>query len=258
MDNPIFTQNISCLLLEDDEEWLKIMTATLNAHFPLVEISAFSTLAAASRAYASQQQNLLILDINLPDGTSFDWLQSLEKTNHNNFRVIFTTAFADYALTAFKFSALDFLLKPYSPAELIAAVAKATNSINEQHYRKQLETFIHNYTHQDKKDKKIVLKTLEEIFVVNITDIVTATADNSYTHFLLKSGQSILVSQSLKEFDHQLSPSGFMRVHQSHLVNVHYILAYKKKTNTLLLEGELQIPVSQNKKMKVMEYLNGL
>jgi two-component system LytT family response regulator len=258
MDNPVFSQNISCLLLEDDEEWLQIMTTTLKAHFPMVEVQAFTTLAQASRAYASQQQNLLILDINLPDGTSFDWLQSLGKANNNNFRVIFTTAFADYALTAFKFSALDFLLKPYSPAELVAAVEKATQSINEQHYRKQLEIFIYNYTHRDKKDKKIVLKTLEEIFVVNITDIVTATADNSYTNFLLKNGQSILVSQSLKEFDTQLSPSGFMRVHQSHLVNLQYILAYKKKTNMLLLEGELQIPVSQNKKIKVMEYLNGL
>lgn len=258
MDNPVFTPNISCLLLEDDEEWLQIMTTTLKAHFPLLELRGFSTLAQASSAYASQQQNLLILDINLPDGTSFDWLQSLDKENKHNFRVIFTTAFADYALTAFKFSALDFLLKPYTPAELIAAVERATQSINEQHYRKQLETFIHNYTHQEKRDKKIVLKTLEEIFVVNITDIVTARADNSYTHLLLKNGQSIMVSQSLKEFDTQLSPSGFMRVHQSHLVNLSYILAYKKKTNTLLLEAELQIPVSQNKKNKVMEYLNSL
>lgn len=258
MDPQIFTQKISCLLLEDDQEWLKIMTTTLQVNFPFIELYPFSTIAEASNSYADHRQSLLILDINLPDGTSFEWLKTLKAAKESNFRVIFTTAFADYAVSAFKFSALDFLLKPYAAQELITAVDKATKNINEHHYRTQLETFIHNYTHQDKKDKKIVLKTLEEIFVVQLTDIIAAEADNSYTHFLLKNGQSILVSQSLKEFDTQLSPSGFMRVHQSHLINLNYILGYKKKTNMLVLTGDLQIPVSQNKKVKVMEYLNSL
>lgn len=249
---------ISCLLLEDDQQWLGIMEETLKHHFPELELYACTNITAAGNSYQEHQQALLILDINLPDGISFDWLLEIQKEKRDQFRVIFTTAFADYALQAFKFSAMDFLLKPYLPQELLRAVDKALKSLNDQHYQQQLETFIHNYTHQDQKDKKIVLKTLDEIFIIPIGDILSAEADNSYTRFLLKSGQKILVSQSLKEFDRQLSPAGFMRVHQSHLINLQHITGYRKKTNMLLLEGQIEIPVSQNKKLKVMNYLNSL
>jgi len=255
MNNP---PKISCLLLEDDQQWLAVMEETLKLNFPQMTIYSCTHITAANHIYLKHQPTILILDINLPDGTSFEWLMELQKEKNSNFRVIFTTAFADYALQAFRFSAMDFLLKPYLPQDLLEATDKALKSINDQHYRQQLETFIHNYTHQDQKDKKIVLKTLEEIFIIPIADILSVEADNSYTRFLLKSGQSILVSQSLKEFDSQLSPSGFMRVHQSHLVNLKHITGYRKKTNMLLLEGELQVPVSQNKKIKVMAYLNSL
>ena len=249
---------ISCLLLEDDQHWLDIMEETLKQNFPELSLYLCNNIKEAGISWSAHKQTLLILDINLPDGISFDWLQELQKDKNDQFRVIFTTAFADYALPAFKFSALDFLLKPYLPQDLLSAVDKALKSLSEQHYHQQLETFIHNYTHQDQNDKKIVLKTLDEIFIIPVKDILTVEADNSYTRFLLKSGQKILVSQSLKEFDTQLSPAGFMRVHQSHLVNLKHITGYRKKTNMLLLEGDLQIPVSQNKKNKVMSYLNNL
>jgi len=257
MDNHIATPTISCLLLEDDRKWLNIMEETLRQNFPQLSLFPCTNINDASLSYSLYQQNLLVLDINLPDGISFEWLSVLQE-DKNDFRVIFTTAYADYALSAFKFSALDFLLKPYLPRELTAAVDKAIKSLNDQQYHRQLETFIYNYTHPDKTDKKIVLKTLDEIFVVSIGDILTADADNSYTRFSLKNGQHILVSQSLKEFDTQLSPFGFMRVHQSHLINLKYVAGYKKKTNMLLLEGGLQVPVSQNQKARVMDYLNSL
>lgn len=246
------------MLLEDDRHWLSIMEETLKLNFPEMHIYSCTNITDANHTYVEHQPTLLILDINLPDGISFEWLMELQKEKSIHFRVIFTTAFADYALQAFRFSAMDFLLKPYLPQDLQEATNRALKSINDQQYRQQLETFIHNYTHKDQRDKKIVLKTLEEIYIIPIVDIRSVEADNSYTRFLLKSGQSILVSQSLKEFDTQLSPWGFMRVHQSHLVNLKHITGYRKKTNMLLLEGELQIPVSQNKKMKVMAYLNSL
>jgi two-component system LytT family response regulator len=255
MNNPTAIPKIPCLLLEDDLQWMGIMEETLKLNFPQLELYSYTNIADASLSYSQHKQTLLILDINLPDGISFEWLRKLQEEKEDQFRVIFTTAFADYALQAFKFSALDFLLKPYLPKDLIEAVDKALKSLNDLYYYQQLETFIHNYTHQD---KKIVLKTLDEIFIIPIGDILAIEADNSYTSFLLESGQSILVSQSLKEFDNQLSPAGFMRVHQSHLINLKHITGYKKKTNMLLLKGELQIPVSQNKKAKVMSYLNSL
>jgi len=258
MDNTLLSSKISCLLLEDDQLWLGIMEETLKLNFPQIEVHSFTNIAEANSSYALNKQMLLILDVNLPDGSSLEWLQHLHVDRTRDLRVIFTTAYADHAVAAFRFSALDFLLKPYLPIDLVEAVHKAGKSFDEQHYKKQLEAFIHNYTEQNKEEKKIILKTVEEIFVIKVSEILSAEADNSYTRFFLKNGQIILVSQSLKEFDQQLTPSGFIRVHQSHLVNLKHIAGYKKKTNMILLDGGLQIPVSQNKKIKVMEYLNSL
>jgi two-component system LytT family response regulator len=254
----ITASKMSCLLLEDDQQWLAIMEETLKQNFPLMDIYSCTNIKAADQSFLEHQPALLILDINLPDGTSFEWLMKLQKAKNIPSRVIFTTAFADYALQAFRFSAMDFLLKPYLPKDLLEATHKALISIHDQQYHRQMEAFIHNYTHRDQKDKKIVLKTLEEIFIIPTADILSVEADNSYSRFLLQNGQHILVSQSLKEFDTQLSPWGFMRVHQSYLVNLKLITGYKKKTNMLILEGEVHIPVSQNKKTKLMAYLNSL
>ncbi|WP_158800238.1 LytTR family DNA-binding domain-containing protein [Pedobacter sp. L105] len=252
------TSMFSCLLLEDDPKALELMKDILSRAYPSLKVHSCKNLSEADDSYALHRQKLLILDVNLPDGNSLHWLKKISEDAAASFSVIFITAFADYAVEAFKFSALDFLLKPYLPADLVKALNKAVQNFSNQRYHQQLEIFFHNYDHQAKEDKKIVLKTVEDIFVVPVDDILVAEADNSYTLFILKTGQRILVSQSLKEFDQQLSPLGFLRVHQSFLINLKYIKTFKKKSNLLLLEGELQVPVSQHKKIRLMDYLNSL
>ena len=254
----IQTTGVSCLLLEDDPAALHFIHDTLKTNYPELEIFLCKNLQEAHLSYKKEHQNLLILDVNLPDGNCFDWLKTLGEETTANFRVIFITAFAGYAIQAFRFSAIDFLLKPYLPADLFAAVDKALSNINDSQYHKQLETFFYNHDQQAKQAKKIVLKTLEEIFVIQLSDILALEADNSYTRFRLRNGDCILVSQPIKEYDHQLSPLGFMRVHQSYLINLQYIRTFKKKNNYLLLESELEIPVSQHKKVNLMNYLNTL
>jgi len=250
--------SVSCLLLEDDLSALDMMKDILRSNYPDLQLYPCTNLAAADQSYALHHQTLLMLDVNLPDGNSLEWLKKISNGPAANFCVIFITAYADYAVEAFKFSALDFLLKPYLPSDLVSALNRAFKNFSDQHYHQQLQTFFYNYSHQAREEKKIVLKTLEDIFIISVGDILMAEADNSYTLFILKNGQRILVSQSLKEFDHQLSPLGFLRVHQSYLVNLNAIKSYKKKNNLLIIEGDFQVPVSQNKKIDLMNYIGSL
>ncbi|MET4141186.1 LytTR family DNA-binding domain-containing protein [Pedobacter sp. UYP1] len=254
----IQTMGISCLLLEDDPAALDFIKQTMKINYPELDIYPCKNLAEADLSFKQQQQTLFILDVNLPDGNCFDWLKAITEETTVKFSVIFITAFAGYAVQAFRFSAIDFLLKPYLPADLIVAIDRALRDINNSQYHKQLETFFYNHNQQVKQAKKIVLKTLEEIFVIQIADILALEADNSYTRFRLQNGACILVSQPIKEYDNQLTPLGFMRVHQSYLINLQFIRTFKKKNNFLMLEGDLEIPVSQHKKISLMSYLNNL
>lgn len=249
---------ISFLLLEDDDAARVMMGDIIQQHFPAVTLYPCTNLAQAGELFLQHLPQVLILDVNLPDGNSFELLTTLYHKGHQHFKVVFITAFADYAVQAFRFSALDFLLKPYTPPELVSAVQKVLESIDDDAYRQRLETFFHNTGQTSDADKKIVLTTLEDIHIVKLGDILQAESDNNYTRFYFENGKELLVSQPLKTFEKKLDMQGFMRVHQSHLVNLQHITSYRKKTNQLVLKNNIAVPVSQNRKTNVMEYLSKL
>jgi two-component system LytT family response regulator len=249
---------ISCLILEDNHVARKQLQDHLQLRYPDITQFPCGTLMEADEVYLQQQPSLLVLDVNLPDGNCFEWLRKLSRMPKANFSVIIITAHAGYAIEALKFSAIDFLLKPYMPSDLLVAVDKALSNISDKRYHQQLEAFFYNHDQQTGEDKKLVLKTLDEIFIVPVSNILALEADNSYTQFRLKNGQVILVSQPIKEYENQLRGLGFMRVHQSHLINLKAIQTYKKKSNTLILDTEIEVPVSQQKKAQLMDYLNHL
>jgi two-component system LytT family response regulator len=252
------TDKISCLILEDHAAARQVLHDTLQLRHPEMLLFPCGSLQEADQLYQQHYPGLLILDVNLPDGNCFEWLRKLSNLSSASFSVIIITAHAGYAIEALKFSAIDFLLKPFLPPELLAAVDKAISHITDKHYHRQLEAFFHNHDHRAATDKKLVLKTLDEIFIVQVSNILALEADNSYTQFRLRNGQVILVSQPIKEYEQQLKGMGFMRVHQSHLISLLAIQAFKKKSNVLVLENDIEVPVSQQKKAQLMEYLNQL
>ncbi|BAV08831.1 two component transcriptional regulator, LytTR family [Filimonas lacunae] len=256
MNKPV--NHICCLLLEDEEGARQMMQSIIQQQFPELVVYTATNLAEARSTFQQHQPQVLILDVNLPDGNSFELLTSLYNQGYQRFKIVFITAFADYAVQAFRFSALDFLLKPYTPQEFTGTISKVLDSIDEDDYRLRLETFFHNTTQPADGDKKIVLTTLEDIHIVKLSEILQAESDNNYTRFYFENGKELLVSQPLKTFEKKLDTQGFMRVHQSHLVNLHHITAYRKKTNQLVLKNNIAVPVSQNKKTNVMEYLGKL
>lgn len=193
-----------------------------------------------------QSPDVVLLDINLPDGNGFDLLKKFEKIN---FKTIFITAHQEHAIQAFKFSAIDYILKPIRAAELFAAVEKVLESFNKEETVLKISTLLSNL----EKLKKIVLKTAESIHIVHVEQIIRCEADINYTTFFLEGGETLLVSKSLKEYDELLTNAGFFRTHQSHLVNLEHILRYNKKDGGYLyMDNKNVVPVSTRKKEELL------
>jgi two-component system LytT family response regulator len=199
--------------------------------------------------------DLLLLDIQLTDGTSFDILKNIKK---NDFKVIFITAYEDYALKAIKFSALDYILKPIDPNELVVAIDKARESLEQRDTSVKLRALFDNMEHYG-DNKKIVLKTANNVHLISLNDIIRCQSDKNYTHFHIRNHEKVVVSKTLKEYEDILSEYKFFRAHQSHLINLSHIRRYEKADGGYLVMSDNSIvPVSFRKKDELMKAFNTL
>ena len=248
-------KEISCLIIEDNSSTIDMICGMLADNF--AHIKVLDTAGSIEKGYeiiTTLGPDFIFLDINLEDGkTGFELLQRIRPAI--DFKIIFITSYSKYAIEAFKFSALDFILKPFSKDDLVQAVFKVTNELEKATYTQKLETFFHNYSFEN---KKIVLSNLDSINIVAVEDIVYAKSDNTYTTFYCSNGKSILVSKPLKHFQEKLSRFRFFRSHQSYLVNLNHLLTYDKKKDSLLLTGNISIPVSHSNKKTLLQYINQL
>jgi two-component system LytT family response regulator len=169
--------------------------------------------------------------------------------------VIFITAFQEFAVQAIKFSALDYILKPIDAEELHTAMTNALQLVEHKKDDTQFQALQHNIQPQHKR--KLVLKTQESIFVIEIDDIVHCEADKNYTFFYLNDGKKILVSKTLKDYDTMLAGFSFFRVHQSHLINLNYVERYDKHDGgSVILKDGSSIPLSPAKKEQFFKSLD--
>lgn len=197
--------------------------------------------------------DVIFLDIQMQDGTGFDFLDIVGNITA---KVIFTTASDEFAIKAFKFSAVDYLLKPIDPDELISAIKKVdlASKIDRSNYDLLLENIKTQNT-----PKKIALNTLEKIHIKRITEIVRCESNVNYTKFYFSDGGKLLVTKTLKEFDKMLSEHGFIRIHQSHLINTNFVKEYVKiDGGYLVMTDGSNVPVSTRKKNNVMEMISNL
>jgi two-component system LytT family response regulator len=198
------------------------------------------------------QPDVVLLDVEMDDGTGFDLLQQIHQPK---FQLIFTTAHNKYAVQAFKFSAIDYLLKPIDPIELQAALQKALDNISSTILQNQLQVLMQQLHHKNEPDKQIVLKDIDKTYFIKISDILYCEAEGAYTKFYLSNKEEILVSKNLRFYEDLLE--GFIRTHHSCLVNPAKIKMYDRKTDsgTIILESGHSIPVSQRKKEFVLQFL---
>ncbi len=193
--------------------------------------------------------DLVLLDIDMPDGTGFDLLNSLMPVS---FMVIFITAYSQHAIKAIQFNALDYILKPLDAEDLMLAVNKAVNNQFEKHRNSKLTNLLNEINKPE--ELRIALSTSDTIHFVCPDEIVRVEADANYSSFYLIDRSKIMVSKPLKEYAELLEENGFFRSHQSHLINLKYMKKFIKcDGGSIVLSTNEIVPVSTRKKDKLME-----
>ena len=248
---------MKAILIDDEISNLENLRSLLEKHCPQVTIAATAqNVSDAVEAIEKHIPHLVFLDIQMGDETGFDVLKLLPT---RNFEVIFVTAHDQYGIQAVKFAALDYLLKPIDIEELVHAVNKAGHKLSTPIQSTQLDFLLQQLKKPETNVSKIALQMQGEVRYVALLDIIRCEADNTYTHFFLSNEEKILVSKSLKEYADLLRPGGFLRTHQSHLVNPKYVKSWLKEDGGVLLltTGE-KIPISKPNKETVKKGLQRL
>jgi two-component system LytT family response regulator len=216
-------------------------------------IGTFASADEGIRGITELQPQLVFLDVQMPGKSGFDMLKSLHQIN---FRIIFTTAYEKYALQAFKFSALDYLLKPVDPVELFTAVNKASTANPRADETGKMEVLLHNLLQIHDQSKKISVPTTDGFIFLRVSDIIRCQANINYTTIFLKGKRKLMVAKTLKEFEEMLGQYNFFRVHNSHLVNLICIESYQKgKGGSLVMSDGAEIEVSVRRKDTLLKRL---
>lgn len=230
---------------------LKLLLQSVCGDITLIEEA--DGVQSGLLAIKSFAPDIVLLDVEMDDGTGFDLMKQI---SNPAFQLIFVTAHNQYAIEAFQFSAIDYLLKPVEPEALKRSIERALHNIRNYDLKHQVEVLLQQMAGIQNPDRKIVLKDIDNTYFIKVSDILYCEAEGTYTKFFLAKEEPLLVSKNLKEYAQLLEPLGFLRTHHSFLVNTDKIKLFDKKDGgTLVLDGGSSIPVSQRKKDFVMQVL---
>lgn len=233
------------LIIDDENRTRELIARMIDSFgFDVQTIPEGENVQSGIAAIEKHHPDIVFLDIQMPDGTGFDVIRSIDD---KHFEVIFITAHEEFAIKAIKFSALDYLLKPVDTAELKMAMEKALAAIDEKTESIQFDALQKNI--QPNEKRRLVLKTQESVHVVELDHIIRCEADRNYTSFFLVDNKKILVSKTLKEYETLLAAHNFLRVQQSHLINLDFVDRYDKKNGgAVVMKDGSEVPLSPAKR----------
>jgi two-component system, LytTR family, response regulator len=236
---------LKAIIVDDEPKARENLQILLQDFVEGVEVVALcQNISEAIDAVKANSPDIVFLDIQLQRETGFDLLTKLKEIN---FEVIFTTAYTEYAIKAFKFSAIDYLLKPIDIEELKKAVSKVEKRVN-NNMTSRLTELVQNLKYGSSDEYKIALPTLEGLIFVKVKDILYCEASSNYTQIVTTEGK-FLVSKTLKEYDDLLSDHNFFRIHNSYLININSIKKYVKGDGGyVVLSNNTSLDVSKRKK----------
>ena len=245
-------EKITSFVVEDNINALQMLIQDITNELTELEIiGSASHIIEDVKKLQKKQPDILFLDIMLGDSTAFDILEMIPNLKS---RVIFITASDEYAIKAFKFAAIDYILKPYSIEDLKESVKKAKNSLAIR--EEQIDILNDLVTKPNNIPSKISLHTSEKIVVVDINNIIKCKSDNNYTTLYFKDKTKVMVSKTLKYYSDLLKDNNFIRVHQSYLINKEYIKEFiKSDGGYLVLKDNSTVPISSRKKPEIISIL---
>ena len=226
---------IRAVIVDDEKLARDVISNYLQDYCQDVEVVATaSSLKTAWSAIQKTSPDLVFLDIEMPDGNGFDLLNMFEKID---FKVIFVTAYSEYAIKAFRFSAIDYLLKPVKIDELIDAVARVRSTSTPGITSEIISSLLNNIRGNSPRQSTLIIPNIKGFEVLRVTDIIMCQADGYCTNFHLSGNRKVVSSRNLKHFDGLLADQNFLRVHHSYLVNLDHVTGYTRQGEILLSEG---------------------
>ncbi|WP_127846317.1 LytR/AlgR family response regulator transcription factor [Psychroflexus aestuariivivens] len=252
---------IKTVLIDDDKNLRKGMKSLLTRFAPNISIiGEADSVATGIEVMDNLKPEVVFLDIQLNDGTGFDILEKLTERNKAiTCIVVFITAYEQYAIKAFRFSALDFILKPVDPEELQKVIEKIENVLEKKNDYSHINLLLENIRKNVDNFKRIALSTSDGIHLFDISDIIRCESEDNYTKFFIRNNKPILISKTLKEYEELFKSHNFERIHQSHLINLKYLKSYiKKDGGYVVMTDDSHLPISQRKKERLQNILKSI
>lgn len=248
---------IKAIIVDDELGARESLSKMIEKNCKQIEVVAkVDSMLSAFEAITNKEPDLVFLDIEMPNGNAFDLL---EKFKNINFNIIFTTAYDHYAIKAIKFSAIDYILKPIDPEELVNAVKRfEAQRGQKESLDKQFKTLLSNVK-PDNKLKKVGIPDGDGLIFINLSDIIRCDSDGNYTFFILTSGKKIIASRTLGEYEQMFADDNFFRIHRSHLINLEHVKKYiKGEGGYVVMSDNSQVEVSRRNKTDFLEKLSHL
>ena len=235
---------IKTIIIDDEAHCITRILNLIERHPNTFNVLATcNTVEKALEVVSEKQPDLVFLDIQIHDKTGFDFLQDIEQIN---FKIIFTTAFDNFAIKAFKYSAIDYLLKPIDVDDFNGAVNRLKTDFNSKNIENQIQNLFRNL--KPHKKKVITIPSITGFETLKVEDIIHLEADTSYTH-IYTSTNKLTVSKPIKYYEDLLDVSVFFKTHKSHLINLDHVKQYYKgKQSYVVMSNNQQVPISVRKK----------
>jgi two-component system, LytTR family, response regulator len=247
---------MKAIIVDDEKDSITILQLMIAKFLPDVQIAAtFVDPTLAVEGIKKIKPEIVFLDVQMPVITGF---QLLQQTGKSGFEVIFTTSSEQHALEALKAGAIDYLLKPVQPDDLMKAVEKVLAKKNSEPAR-QLEMLMSYFKPEKPKVRRIALTASDHLVFVDINDIVYCESDSNYTTFFLAKGDKVVVSKTLKDVEEQLSGGDFFRIHASYLINMKHVSKFTRGDGGyVVMSNNQHITVSRKKKEEFFEMFSKL
>jgi len=236
---------LTLAIIDDEPAARDLIRTVVQEKMPTARIvGEAGSVAEALELLQTANPQIVLLDIALADGSGFDLLQRHPGPMP---QIIFITAFNDFAVKAFRFSALDYLVKPFDPADLVAALHKAQSRQYPDFFSAQLSNLM--AVNHSRSFDKIALPTAGALHLIPVEDIIRLESNTGYTTIFVQKGEKILLARNIKEFEEMLQDNAFFRIHQSHLVNLHWVekILYEDGDLAQMRDG-IRLPISRRRR----------